>query len=77
MPEDTVKRNKRQQDWINANRDRINLTFAKGFKDRVQTAATAVGLSVSQYVERAVDNQIIRDSEHTGRTIGESQSRPH
>ena len=62
MTEDTKKRNKRQQDWQNQNRDRINMIFSKGFKERVQTAAAVVGLSVSQYVEQAVIEKIERDN---------------
>ena len=58
MTEDKKKRNKRQQDWQRQSRDRINMIFSKGFKERVQAAAAAVGLSVSQYVELAVDEKI-------------------
>ena len=62
MTEDKKKRNKRQQDWQNQSRDRVNMIFSKGFKDRVQEAAAAVGLSVSRYVETAVNEKIQRDN---------------
>lgn len=65
MTLDLKKRNATIQRWQNENRDRINMIFTKGFKERVQAAAAAVGLSVSQYVEQAVNERIQRDQDNT------------
>lgn len=59
---DTVKRNKRQQQWIDGNRDRINLVFSKGTKERVQEAADRAGVSKSQWIEEAINEKLARES---------------
>lgn len=61
MPEDKKKKNKRDQKWKDENRDRINLLFTKGLKEKIQAAADKVGLSKSQYVEKAILEKIERD----------------
>ena len=61
MPEDKVKKNKRNQKWKDQNRDRINLLFRLGTKEKIDHAAAAAGLSKSQYVQLAIDNQLARD----------------
>lgn len=58
---DTVKRNRRQQKWIDENRDRINLVFSKGTKEQVQAAADLAGLSKSQWIEAAIKEKLERD----------------
>ena len=58
---DTVKRNKRQQQWIDGNRDRINLVFSKGTKEKVQEAADLAGLSKSQWIEEAIREKLERE----------------
>lgn len=63
MSEDTVKRNKRNQKWVNENRERINLLFRMGSKDRIKEAANATGLSLSQWVQNAIDEQIKREQD--------------
>ncbi|WP_031552874.1 hypothetical protein [Oribacterium sp. FC2011] len=63
MPEDKVKKNKRHTKWVIENRDRINLLFRMGTKDRIDQAATAVGLSKSQWVQNAIDQQIKREQD--------------
>lgn len=67
---DTKKRNSRQYVWQSENRDRINLIFTKGIKEKVSEAAEKENLSMSQFVEKAVlekiermDNQIKKDSQ--------------
>lgn len=67
MAEDKVKRNKRHTKWVNENRERINLLFRMGSKDRIKEAANAAGLSLSQWVQNAIDEQIKR--EHDGDEI--------
>ena len=61
MAIDTSKRNKKMQEWKTENRDRINLLFTKGFKERLQAAAAGVGESMSSYVEKAVNYRIDND----------------
>ncbi|MDO4439215.1 MAG: hypothetical protein Q4B86_07225 [Eubacteriales bacterium] len=60
---DTKKRNQRQSRWIKAHRDRIAITFPKGTREKLEKAAGAEGLTISQFVTRAVykwleDNKI-------------------
>lgn len=63
MAEDSVKRNKRNQKWVNENRDRINMIFRMGTKNRIDQAATAAGLSKSQWVQNAIEQQIKREQD--------------
>lgn len=65
MAEDTVKRNKRQQKWRDENRDRINLLFSKGIKERVQEASDQVGMSKAQWVEAAILEKLERQNATT------------
>ena len=62
MPVDTVKRNKRNQKWTNENRDRINLIFSKGLKEKIESAANADGLSRSQWVEKAIIEKLEKEN---------------
>lgn len=62
MPVDTVKRNKRNQKWTNENRDRINLIFSKGLKEKIELAANADGLSRSQWVEKAIIEKLEKEN---------------
>ncbi|MDQ0153421.1 uncharacterized protein (DUF1778 family) [Moryella indoligenes] len=61
MPEDIQKRNKRQQKWKDENRDRINLLFTKGIKEKVQEAADISGVSKSQWIEAAINERLERE----------------
>ena len=63
MAEDKVKRNKRHTKWVNENRERINLLFRMGSKDRIKEAANAAGLSLSQWVQNAIDEQIKQEQD--------------
>ena len=62
MAVDTKKRNTRQQNWVNENRERINLLFDKGTKDRLTQAAAASGVSISEYVRNAVNSKLQKDN---------------
>ncbi len=64
MPEDKQKRNRRQQEWKNENRDRINLLFTRGVKNRVQAAADRAGVSKSVWIEAAINEKLERDDEN-------------
>jgi len=55
---DIKKRNKTFNEWQKANKDRINMAFPRGFKDRLQAAADEAGESMTQYVVNAVDLRI-------------------
>lgn len=46
---------------IDFDKDRINLLFAKGLKEKIQAAADAAGLSKTQYAEMAILEKIERD----------------
>jgi uncharacterized protein (DUF1778 family) len=62
MAVDTKKRNTRQQNWVNENRERINLLFDKGTKERLTQAAAASGVSISEYVRNAVNSKLQKDN---------------
>lgn len=61
MSVDTKKRNKRQQDWINNNKDRINIAFTKGIKEKVEQAAKAENISKSKWIENAIVEKLERE----------------
>lgn len=55
---DNKKRNSYNAQWQKETKDRINMAFPRGFKDRLQAAADEVGESMTQYVVNAVDMRI-------------------
>ena len=63
MSEET-KVSKAQQRAVNKyvknNYDRINVTFPKGTKEKLQAAAAAAGESVNGYIKAAVDMRMER-----------------
>ena len=61
MAEDIQKRNKRQNLWKKENRDRINILFSKGLKEKITEAANASGVSMSNYIETAVNEKMKND----------------
>ena len=58
MALDTVKRNKRQYEWQKENTDRIVLLSPKGTKERIKDAAEMVGLSMSEWINRAIEEKL-------------------
>lgn len=58
MAVDTKKRNTRQQNWINENKERINLLFEKGTKERLKEAAAAANVTISEYVRQAIEEKL-------------------
>ncbi|MBR4794266.1 MAG: hypothetical protein IKV25_01250 [Clostridia bacterium] len=62
MAVDTKKRNSRQQNWVNENKERINLLFEKGTKERLTQAAAASGVSLSEYVRSAINSKLKEDN---------------
>lgn len=57
MAEDTKKRNARQRQWQLENMERHQYLLQKGTKEKIIRAATVAGLSYSQWVQRAIENQ--------------------
>ena len=62
MSIDTVKRNRTIQKWKDKNRDRINILFPKGTKERVQAAADAAGVSKSTWILDAINEKLEREN---------------
>lgn len=62
MPEEKPKVSKAQQravhKYVRNNYDRLDLTVPKGKKAEIQAAAAAVGESVNQYVQTAIDRRM-------------------
>lgn len=59
MPEDEKKVSKAQQKavhkYVKNNYDRMELTVPKGGREKIKAAAAAVGESVNQYIQKAVE----------------------
>ena len=51
---DKQKQYKRQQDWERKNYDRVSLNVPKGLKAEWMRRATAEGISLTEYIQRAV-----------------------
>lgn len=58
MAVDVRKRNDRQNKWIKENADRINFMMPKGTKERIKDAADMVGLSMSEWINRAIEEKL-------------------
>ena len=58
MAVDTVKRNKRQSEWIKNNQERINLLFEKGTKARIDNACKVLGISKSEFARQAIEEKL-------------------
>ncbi len=58
MPEDKQKRNARLNRWKAENKDRINILFEKGTKERIANASKIVGESTSEFVRKAVEQRL-------------------
>ena len=59
MPEDKQKRNARLNRWKAENKDRINILFEKGTKERIAVASEIVGESASEFVRKAVEKRLL------------------
>lgn len=57
---------KYNNDFIRRAYDRINLTVPKGQKEAIQAAATAQGESVNEYIKRAIEQRMERESIERG-----------
>lgn len=58
MPVDIEKRNKRQNNWIKENTDRINFYMPKGTKEKIQRAADLENISVTKWINEAIEEKL-------------------
>lgn len=63
MAENARKRNERQYKWQLENMERHYYLLQKGTKEKIVQAANKAGLSYSQWVQRAIENQIKAETE--------------
>ena len=49
--------------YMKENYDRVNLTMPKGKKEEIQVHASRHGLSVTAYINAAIDEKMARDTE--------------
>lgn len=52
-----------KNNWQKENVDRINLIVPKGKKDSIKAHAQARGESMNAFIQRAIDETMIRDGE--------------
>lgn len=65
MPEESKiskAQQKAVQKYVKNNYDRVVVTFPKGRRKEIKTAATAAGESVNGYIKKAVDQRMERES---------------
>ena len=48
--------------YVRENYDRVNVTMPKGKKDEIQAHAIRYGLSVTAYINAAIDEKMQRDN---------------
>lgn len=48
--------------YVSTHYDRINVTFQKGMKETLKSAADAAGLSVNAYINRAIAERLKKDN---------------
>lgn len=60
----TERKAKWQNDYITRKYDRINLTVEKGQKEVIQSHAASRGESTNAFINRAIVEQMKRDSEN-------------
>lgn len=59
MTEDQKKkRNIRQETWKKENKERINILFEPGTKDRITATASDLNISVSEFIRQAVEEKL-------------------
>ena len=47
-----------QNDYIKEKYDRINLTVPKGRKEKIKEKAASMGMSVNEYINSLIDNDM-------------------
>ncbi|SER63175.1 Ribbon-helix-helix protein, copG family [Butyrivibrio fibrisolvens] len=58
MSENIPKRNKRQNNWQKNNKERINILYDKGTKERIKAAAEKANISTSELVRQAINEKL-------------------
>lgn len=58
MSENISKRNKRQNNWQKNNKERINILYDKGTKERIKAAAEKANISTSELVRQAINEKL-------------------
>ena len=53
--------NKQINDWKKENRERINMLFPKGTKEKIKAVADPAGLSISEFVTLAINEKLEKD----------------
>lgn len=49
--------------YIRENYDRINVNMSKGKKEKIQTHAAQLGMSVNAYINAAIDEKMTKGNE--------------
>lgn len=65
MPEEnkiSKAQQKAVQKYVKNNYDRVVVTFPKGRRDEIKSAATTAGESLNSYIKKAVDQRMERDN---------------
>lgn len=58
MAVDIEKRNQRQYAWQKEQKERINILFEKGTKDRTKAAAAKLNINTSEFIRSAIYEKI-------------------
>lgn len=56
--EQRIKRNQRQDAWKKENKERINILFEKGTKEKILEAAKDKDISVSEWIREAINEKL-------------------
>lgn len=51
--------------YVKENYDRLNVNMPKGKKETIQDCATAAGMSMNAYINKAIDEKMERDKGET------------
>lgn len=65
MPEEnkiSKAQQKAVQKYVKNNYDRVVVTFPKGRRDEIKSAAATAGESLNSYIKKAVDQRMERDN---------------
>ena len=54
------KRNTRQNTWQKENKERINILFDKGTKDRIKLGADKLAISSSEFIRQAIEEKLYK-----------------
>ena len=60
MAVDIEKRNKRQYEWQKEQKERINILFDKGTKDRIKLGADKLGQTSSEFIREAIEEKLYK-----------------